>query len=53
MMLQAMQTHMPEAMPGQCDEQMHVRNGRTYVRTTHLCSYLTLSNARGGAAQNG
>ena len=37
--------HMPGALPEHCREQMHVRNERTYVRTTHLCSYLTFVNA--------
>ena len=38
--------HMPGALPEHCREHMHVRNGRTYVRTTHLGRYLTLVNAR-------
>lgn len=32
---------------------LHVRNGRTYEELLTLITYLTLSNARGGAEQNG
>jgi hypothetical protein len=35
-----------EHMRSHCDEQMHVRNGRTYVRTTQLSSYVSLRIAR-------
>lgn len=38
---------MLEHLPEQC----HVRNARTYVRTTHLSSYLTLGIARRGVAR--
>lgn len=38
---------MLEHLPEQC----HVRNVRTYVRTTHLSSYLPLGIARRGVAR--
>lgn len=45
-----------EQMPGQClsmmleqmPEQCHVRNVRTYVRTTHLWSFVSRKSARAG-----